>query len=178
MKSTITVVKLKLVYLCVYILATVFWIGIYIGIWGSHNLVSFRSLLAGALIFFIGTPVHEFIHYCCFVAFNGVAKRDITINFDIKNVTAYVVCGVATTSRRYRVSAIAPFVVLGLLPSACGLIFEAPSVEIAGVLGIVSCAGDLVLFALLIRISGTMLVSRYVARHEGRITRVGFVSAP
>jgi hypothetical protein len=46
------------------------------------------------------------------------------------------------------------------------------------VLAIASCAGDLVLFALLMRISSAVLVSRYVSRHEGRITRLGFVSMP
>jgi len=178
MKSTITVVKLKFIYLCIYILAPVFWIGIYIEIWGSRGLISFHYLLMGAVIFFIGTPVHELIHYYCFILFDGVDKRDITINFDIKNFTAYVVCGVATTSRRYRVSAISPFIFLGLLPSTYGLIFESPSVGIAGVLGIASCAGDLVLFALLMHISSIVLVSRYVSRHEGRIIRLGFVSAP
>lgn len=178
MKSMITVVKLKIIYLCIYILVPILWFGIYIGIWGLAGVTSFHSLLIGVLIFFIGTPVHELIHYYCFRLFNGVDKKNITIHFDIKNVTACVVCGVATTSRRYRVSAIAPFTVVGLLPAAYGLIFGTSSIGIAGVLAIASCAGDLVLFALLMRISSAVLVSRYVSRHEGRITRLGFVSMP
>jgi hypothetical protein len=64
------------------------------------------------------------------------------------------------------------------LPAAYGLIFGTSSIGIAGVLAIASCAGDLVLFALLMRISSAVLVSRYVSRHEGRITRLGFVSMP
>lgn len=177
MKSTITASKLKIIYLCVYILVPISWFGVYIGIWGSAGVLSFHSLLIGVFVFFIGTPVHELIHYYCFILFNGVDKKNVTINFDIKNLTACVVCGAATTSRRYRISAIAPFTALGLLPAAYGLIFEIPSVGIAGVLAVASCAGDLVLFALLMRISSTVLVSRYVSRHEGRITRLGFVSA-
>jgi hypothetical protein len=178
MKSTITVAKLKIIYLCFYILVPLFWLGIYIGIWGVAGAMSLRSLLIGTIIFVIGTPVHELIHYYCFILFNGVDKSNVTIHFDIKNANAYVVCEAATTSRRYRVSAIAPFIFLGLLPAAYGLVFKTTSVGIAGVLSIASCAGDLVLFALLMRIDSTVPVSRYVSRHEGRVTQLGFMSAP
>lgn len=177
MKSAIAVTKLKIIYLCFYTLVPTSWFGAYISIWGLAGALSLHSLLVGTLAFLIGTPVHELIHYYCFILFNGVDKRNVTIHFDIKSATAYVVCEAATTSRRYRISAIAPFIFLGLLPAAYGLILKTPSVGIAGVLAVSSCAGDLVLFALLLRISGTALVSRYVSRHEGRITQLGFVSA-
>lgn len=177
MKSTITVTKLKIIYLCVYLLVPALWFGVYIGFGGWTRAIPLHSFMIGGLLFFAGTPIHELIHYCCFVFFNGVDRKDVTVHFDLKNVTAFVVCGAPTTSRRYRISAIAPFIVLGLLPCVCGLVFKTPSIGIAGVLAIVSCAGDLVLFALLMRTSGTELVSRYVSRHEGRVTRLGFVSA-
>lgn len=177
MKSAITVNQLKMTYLCSYVIVPIFWVSIYVKLWGWGGLISYRSIFVGVIIFFAGTPVHELIHYCCFVSFNGVDRKRVVINFDIRNVTANVVCSAATTSRRYRVSAILPFIVLGVVPSACGLVFHTPSIGIAGMLAVVSCTGDLVLFALLMRIGSTTLVSRYVSRHEGKITQLGFVSA-
>lgn len=176
MNNTITLTKLKMIYLCAYVGVPMLWFVAYIGVWGSAGAISFHSLFIGVFIFFVEAPVHELIHYYCFILFNGAGKENVTLHFNIKNLTAYVICEVATTSRRYKISAVMPFIILGALPSVCGLIFRIPSIGIAGVLAVVSCTGDLILFSLLTRVSNATLVSRYVSREEGRITRVGFVS--
>lgn len=141
---------------------------IYIFLWGySTSFLGFQWI-AATISCLVSIPVHEAIHYYGFIIFDGVDKSYVQFKLNPKSMTPYVVCKAATTVGRYKMAALLPFLVLGIIPVAYGLLVREPTILVIGIINASGCAGDLVLFSLLLRLDNRNLV----ARHKDRI---GFV---
>lgn len=136
--------------------------------------MTFNYVCIAIAMFVLGSPVHELIHYACFTMFGGASRNNVHFRFDRKNLVPYVVCQEKISAIRYKTSALAPFVVLGLIPSLCGLFFRNSAIEVAGVLATVSCSGDVIMYWLLSAVGNSDTVWRYSTKPGKRIERVGF----
>lgn len=178
MASTISAARLARIFLVIHVLVPGTFIAIFVTMWGWEGLISWVNVVAACALFIIVLPIHEFIHYICFIAFGGANKKNVSIHFNKKNLVAYVVCNESISARRYKISAIAPFISVGLAPLLYGIGYGDVTIGIFGVSSILSCTGDMVLYVLLTRIDNGKLVSRYVSKVDGRVARIGFMTEP
>lgn len=168
MESSLPTAAVKRLYLATYTVVPLAGLLLYTAAWGWPSLVDgFRLWLAMAL-YVVCIPLHEGLHYCGFVVFGGVDRRDVAMKFSRESLSPYVACKANTTVARYKVAALLPFLLLGVPPSIYGLVGADPTLFVVGLFNMIACAGDLVLFFLLARMPNRSIV----ARHGERI---GFV---
>lgn len=174
MEVTIPVSRLTKMYLGIHIFVPSISFAAYLMLWGWCGFMTFNYVCIAIAMFVLGSPVHELIHYACFTMFGGASRNNVHFRFDRKNLVPYVVCQEKISAIRYKTSALAPFVVLGLIPSLCGLFFRNSAIEVAGVLATVSCSGDVIMYWLLSAVGNSDTVWRYSTKPGKRIERVGF----
>lgn len=168
MDSSLPAPVVKRAYLATYIAVPLAGLLLYSAAWGWPSLFDgFRPWVAMAM-YLASVPVHEALHYCGFVLWGGVDRRDVDFRFSRESLSPYVVCRANTTVARYKVAALLPFLFVGILPFVYGLSAPDPTVYVVSVVNITACAGDLILYFLLCRLPNHSVV----ARHGQRI---GFV---
>lgn len=123
----------------------------YLGLWGRA--LRAADLPGGSLgllaAVFIGVMVHEFIHFGVAKLVTSSGPGMTTIEFRLRQLLPHVKISVAISVRQYRAIAVAPLVLLGILPGAAGLLAGEPWLSLFSALMIGTSAGDLlVLFAI------------------------------
>ena len=168
MESSFDAVTVKRVYLIILLLVPGAGTLLYLFVWGWAAFWADLQQEMVLILFLASIPVHESLHYCGFVFLHGVERKYVNFRFNRENMTPYVVCRVNTSVIRYKVAAILPFVTLGVSPTIYGLFLDNSTVFVVGLLNIVVCAGDLILYFLLLRLNNHSIVSRHTQR-------IGFV---
>jgi hypothetical protein len=168
MESSFDAVTVKRVYLIILLFVPGVGTLLYSFVWGWPAFWAELHQWIVFLLFLASIPVHESLHYCGFVLLNGVERKYVNFKFNRENMTPYVVCGVNTSVIRYKVASILPFVTLGASSTIYGLFLNNSTVFVVGLLNIVVCSGDLILYFLLSRMNNQSIVSRHTQR-------IGFV---
>lgn len=143
-------------------------LSLYVLFWGWPTFLQELHWLLVITIYVGSVFVHEYLHYLGFILFGGADRDSVEFKFNRKNLTPYVICKSITTVMRYKVAAVLPFLVVGIIPLIYGFIFHNSTVYVIGLLNVDGCSGDLVLYFLLSRLDN----HSYVARHN---LRIGFV---
>ena len=167
-ESSFDALTVKRASLAIFILVPGAGIALYLYVWGWSSFWSEFQQGILLLVFLASIPVHELLHYCGFVFLNGVERKYVDFRFNRKSMTPYVVCRVNTSVMRYKVAALLPFLLLGISPAVYGLFVHNSTILAAGLLNIAGCAGDVILYFLLLRLDNRSIVSRHAQR-------IGFV---
>ena len=109
------------------------------------------SLLLFVLIFIVLIVVHEGIHGVSWAVFTERHFRDIEFGFMKQYLTPYCTCGVPLSRGQYIFGALMPFLLLGVLPMAAGILLGSVSVLIMGIIMADSAAGDLMIVRNILR---------------------------
>lgn len=109
------------------------------------------SLLLFVLIFIALIVVHEGIHGVSWAVFTERHCRDIEFGFMKQYLTPYCTCGVPLSRGQYIFGALMPFLLLGVLPMAVGILLGSVSVLIMGIIMADSAAGDLMIVRNILR---------------------------
>jgi hypothetical protein len=141
------------------------------------GLSSFARLSSAIPSLVIGVPLHELIHGLSWAYFGKRPIKDIKFGFQLSSLTPYAHSKVPLPARAYRIGALMPALVLGVLPYALGLATGMGWFTIFGLLYIFAAGGDLVVYWLIRKVDGETLVEDHPSR-AGCYVLVGESSGP
>jgi len=87
--------------------------------------------------------VHELIHGLVWSIFAERGFKDIEFGFMVKYLTPYCTCGVPLSKGQYIAGALAPLVILGIVPMIWGILAGSFPVLLVGIIMADSAAGDI-----------------------------------
>ena len=87
--------------------------------------------------------VHELIHGLVWSLFAERGFKDIEFGFMVKYLTPYCTCGVPLSKGQYIAGALAPLVLLGIVPMIWGILAGSFPVLLVGIIMADSAAGDI-----------------------------------
>jgi len=133
----------------------------FIMIWGKeHFLEGFRNTRSFLFIFtlIMGFFLHEVIHFLSYYLIGKVPTKYLKIGFQIKSITPYAHCKKPLTASVYRLSAILPGLLLGIIPGIACLITGNAYIFILTIIFTIAAGGDFLLIWLLRKIPACFLV--------------------
>lgn len=134
---------------------TVFWLvgaallvlGPFWWAWGSPPIGQGVAVVGEPLVLVpgivLGVLVHEGLHALGFLVAGGAPPGAVRIGVDRRTLTPFARCTVPVTASAYRVTALLPAAVLGLLPAVAGWVTGAGALAVAGFLLLAVAGGDL-----------------------------------
>ncbi|RAP59720.1 metalloprotease family protein [Oleiagrimonas sp. MCCC 1A03011] len=131
----------------------------------SDVVLSFDIIMGFIFILAVSIFIHEYIHYASFTFNGGADKGLVDYRFSRKALTPYVVCRDKVKACRYMVSAILPFLLLGVLLFIISIVYGSRFVFWLSVYQIYGSSGDLLLFFMLTKFDA----SRFVVRTVGEV---------
>ena len=141
---------------------------LYIGVWGPERLlvgmVTFRELIYFVLTILAGTILHELIHGVSWSYFGKKPFHAIKFGFQLKALTPYAHCREALKVRAYRIGALMPGLVLGILPSTIGIVTGNRWLMIFGLLFTLGSGGDLLILWLIRKVHAGEFVEDHPTR--------------
>ena len=142
---TIGIVKANLVVLLIAI--PVVAIGMLLFAWKNSMAappVPQRALLLAVLILVL-IVVHELIHGITWSLFTERHFKDIEFGFMKEYLTPYCTCLVPLSMKQYLLGALMPGLLLGLIPTALGILLGSPLLFWTGIVMLLSAGGDLMI---------------------------------
>jgi hypothetical protein len=134
-------------------LAAIF-ILLHFGVWGINALTLTRDEIAQRLILFIllvllGLFLHELIHGLAWAYFGKKSLKTIHYGFNWKVLSPFAHCREPLPVWVYRLGAVLPGIILGLIPALIGIITGFSWIFLYGLIFTVAAGGDLVILWLL-----------------------------
>lgn len=128
------------------------------------GLSSFARLSSAIPSLIIGVPLHELIHGLSWAYFGKKPLRDIKFGFQLATLTPYAHSKVPLPARAYRLGALMPALLLGVVPYLIGLATGRGWFIIFGLLYIFAAGGDIVVYWLIRKINADSLVEDHPSR--------------
>jgi hypothetical protein len=166
---SISMGKASLYSLAFVIPATIVQVSLYQALWGRESiglairLVS-RHLWWYILVFLIGIILHELIHGLTWVHAGRKSFKTISFGINLKALSPYAHCNEALTVRAYRLGALMPGVLLGMIPYLLGLFTGQGGVMLYGLLFTAAAGGDALVLWSLRKAKPEMLVLDHPSR--------------
>jgi predicted nucleic acid-binding Zn ribbon protein len=152
-KITINIIWANVFGLIVLLLALVLFGIPFIMLWNNNISLSTINIIVYFVVFIIGIVIHEAIHGFFFVLFSK--EKIKSIKFGImpreKFYTPYCHCKEILSINHYRIAAIMPLIILGIIPVAVSLIYGNILLLLFGVTFISAGCGDLLMILKLIK---------------------------
>jgi hypothetical protein len=126
---------------------------------GLDRFFEWRSILP---VLLIGVPVHEVLHAFAWLWFGKVPKE--SIKFGVKALTPYTHCVAPMPAGAYRVGALMPGFILGIIPYFVGLVFESGWFATSGLFYIFAAGGDLLILWILRGVDARRMVEDHPSR--------------
>jgi putative zincin peptidase len=158
---TVNMLQANLQSLPIIFLILIIMVGSYLLIWGkTHFLEGFKNFRSWSdfIILFAGLFLHEVFHLAGYHFIGKVPFKSLKIGIQARYVTPYAHCIEPLTLSAYRISALLPGIVLGLIPTLVSIIFGYSFVFIFAVIFTIAAGGDFLLIWLLRKVSSTSLV--------------------
>jgi len=111
-------------------------------------------ILGCAVVLAAGIVAHEVLHAVAWKLAARPPKGTVRLGFQWKTVTPYAHCSVPMSARAYRIGAVTPGIVLGLIPIGLGLVSGWGGWMNFGILFTIAAGGDALIIWLLRGISG------------------------
>lgn len=111
----------------------------------DSNMVFIGTMILSCIIMILWFVLHEIIHgvaYCLC----GVKKENITFGVVLEKGILYCRCNEFVNKKTILISCIAPFVVIGVITYALGVIFNFGFLVLLSIFNICGAAGDLAMF--------------------------------
>lgn len=96
-----------------------------------------------AVIVIVGLLVHELIHGIAWAIFAKNGFKSISFGANWRQMILYCHCSEPLKVRHYAIGALAPLVILGIIPAIVGIIILNPYWLLFGILFIASAIGDI-----------------------------------
>ena len=139
--------------------------GLHVLLWGRPHLSLTTSVLLPLLGFvFVGFVLHEAIHGIAWAVWGTRSFAAIKFGMNIRALAPYAHATVPMKASAYRLGAISPAFVLGVLPSFAGLITGNFLVTFYGMIFLAAAAGDFLVLWLIRNVPSTTLVVDHPTR--------------
>lgn len=137
-------------------------------VWGWGALGAGFDALASPLwrfllLFVGGVLVHEVLHGVAW-RLAGAERGSVSLGFQVQTLTPYAHSSAAMTARAYRIGAVTPGIVLGVVPTFAGLAFGMGSVFWFGLIFTLAAGGDALILWLLRGVSADRLVKDHPSK--------------
>ncbi|MCB2203240.1 DUF3267 domain-containing protein [bacterium] len=139
----------------------------YLLLWGTDGIRSIfvdGGLLPLLVAVAVGIVVHEGIHGLTWKWLTGKPFGVIRFGFDWKTVTPYAHCSEPMEARPYRIGAVMPLILLGILPALYAVAFGSASWAAFGLFFTFAAGGDMLILWLLRDIDSTALIEDHPTR--------------
>jgi hypothetical protein len=126
----------------------------YLVLWGKSGFIDARitisrNFLLSIVIVLLGVLLHELIHGLSWAWFGKKPLSAIKYGINLKALAPYAHCNQPLDIRAYRLGAIMPGLLLGVLPAILGIVSGAGEIMIFGLLFTVAAGGDAMILWLL-----------------------------
>lgn len=111
-----------------------------------------------------GIPAHEGIHAATFRWIGRVDPVRIRFGFNRRALAPFVHCSAPVSVRIYRLSAIMPGLLLGVLPIVVGIVLDSGQVFVVGYVLLLAALGDAMVLVLLNDLSDDQLVQDHASK--------------
>lgn len=133
--------------------------GFYLLIWGLPKGAPGRGWLFPFLAYCLaGIIAHEVIHGLFWVMFGTKSFSTIRFGINLKALTPYAHVTVPLNAGAYRLGAAAPAVLLGVLPSVCGIILGNALMTVLGMVFTAAAGGDMLVLWLIRHVPARAMV--------------------
>ena len=145
--------------------------GTYAAIWGAHRFVWALQgdYLFKAVVLLAGIVAHEAIHGLTWKIAARKSAGAITFGMNWKLLTPYAHCREAMTARAYRIGAVMPLLLLGLLPALAAIIGGQQDGMVFGLFFTFAAGGDMLVLWLLRGVPPAALVEDHPVRAGCRV---------
>ncbi len=137
-------------------------------LWGMEDIAAmFWTPGIGVMVLLTlipGIVVHEVLHAVAWAWSANLPLSNIRFGFHWKTVTPYAHCKVAITARAYRIGAVTPLLVLGVLPCAIALALGSAPLLAFGLFFTFAAGGDMLILWLIRDVVPTALVEDHPTR--------------
>ncbi|KQC11370.1 MAG: hypothetical protein APR54_10995 [Candidatus Cloacimonas sp. SDB] len=158
---TINMLQANLYSLPIIIFITIIMMASYLFIWGkTYFLAEFFQLRLSLFIPILigGFVLHELIHVMSYHFLGKVPFSNLKIGFKLKSITPYAYCSQPILLSAYRLSALMPGIILGIIPAIISLITGNTFIFILAVIFLIAAGGDLLIIWMLRKIPLNYLV--------------------
>jgi hypothetical protein len=136
----------------------------------GRNMVSFGDITAMQWVicgvtFFLGIAVHELIHGLTAIWYGNIKLSDAKFGIQWKTLTPYFHSKAAIIAKRYRIVAVMPLIIMGIIPYIIALIIGNGWLLAFGILFILTAGGDI----LILWMMRNVLPDEYVMDHPEKI---------
>ena len=133
---------------------TVAYLAAFAGVWGLNALVGGVFAFLGNLpvllaAFLLGIVGHEAIHAITWAAAGKMPLSSIHMGFQWKTLTPYAHCREPMEVNAYRIGALMPGLVVGILPALAGIITGSGWLLMFGLFFTVAAGGDMLILWLI-----------------------------
>lgn len=151
-KETIDLTTANIVSLAILAAAAIAFLLPYYLIWGmgenttsaqETSTISPWSSLAFAVLLVAGIVVHELIHGLFWAHYAPSGFKSISFGVIWKMLTPYCHCSQPLKVKHYSIGALAPLVILGIIPAIAGVALHSLMATLFGIIFIASAAGDI-----------------------------------
>jgi hypothetical protein len=142
---------------------------LYLILWGFSGLSSIKSDIYANLpyiiiLLVISILLHEIIHGIAWAYFGKKSIKKIKYGISLKTLTPYAHCMEPMNIRGYRLGAIMPGIIMGLVPSIIGLITGVASIMLYGLFFTAAAGGDFLIIWLLRKENKNVMVKDHPSR--------------
>lgn len=116
------------------------------------------------ILLFAGVVTHETLHVVAWKLAANPPEGTVRLGFHWKALTPYAHCSVPMTVRAYRIGAVTPGIVLGIVPMILGLTFGWGGWMMFGLLFTLAAGGDALIIWLLRDVTGHRMVKDHPSR--------------
>ncbi len=121
---------------------------------GKGAPIGFRSLKE-SLLFFAGviilTAAHELVHGITWSIFSPNHFNDIEFGFMKETLTPYCTCRAPLGKKEYILGTIMPLIIIGIIPTAAGILMHSFMWMLLGIIMISGAAGDIMIINALMK---------------------------
>ncbi|MBR9978174.1 MAG: DUF3267 domain-containing protein [Bacteroidetes bacterium] len=134
--------------------------GVFVLVWGATPLLTVLTggYTTSLIVLLVGILVHEAIHGLTWKISTGKPFGVITFGFDWKTITPYAHCSEAMPVNDYRLGAVMPLIVLGIVPSLFAIAGGQGGLMVFGLFFTFAAGGDMLILWLLRDVSPPALV--------------------
>jgi hypothetical protein len=138
---------------------------LYVLIWGRpHVSLNVSGILLIAGLFIVGVLLHEAIHGLVWALWGTKSFATIKFGMNIRALAPYAHATVPMKASAYRLGAISPALVLGLLPALAGVITGSLIALILGAIFLAAAAGDFLVLWMIRSVPANALVEDHPTR--------------
>jgi len=138
-------------------------------IWGFNDLrkvfyTPYFKIPVFLLIMVLGVFAHELIHALGFKVFGKIDSANIKLGFQWKSITPYATCRKPMKAKDYRLSCLAPVVILGMVPGIIATLFRLNWLLIYATIFSIASIGDIIIFWMIRKVKSGQLVQDHEFR--------------